>query len=419
MTDLRLGTATADITPTWPLTLAGFAARTEPAQGVSRPLQVHVSVLETSHDGSPPRRAVVVVADLLWWAAEDVDSLRQAIATESGTTPDMVLLSATHTHSGPQTSHRASREIGAADPRFTTLLREQVLTAATAAVAKLEPVTIERFVGSCDLGFNRRAERNHPGPVDATLTVIRFERANGSPATLWVHFTCHPVITQEPLISSEFCGVAMTQVTDRVGAPAIYLQGCCGDINPVVPGEARSWRGTDREVVQAGTMLAEAVTGLLATGTPEPIAPIPLAAHALAVDLPFDSVPSVELLRERTSHCGLDGEVAQALLAHPEWCNSTIPLMLQRLDIAAGCSLLAINGEVVVEYGLRIREWSGGSVLPLGYANGMTGYIPTARIIAEGGYEAGDAAPYFFLPGPFSPHVESLLDDAIITILAR
>jgi hypothetical protein len=111
--------------------------------------------------------------------------------------------------------------------------------------------------------------------------------------------------------------------------------------------------------------------------------------------------------------------VAQALLAHPEWCNPTIPLTLQRLDIAAGCSLLGMNGEIVVEYGLRIRDWSDGSVLPMGYANGMTGYIPTARIIVEGGYEAGEAAPYFFLTGPFSPEVESLVDDAITSILTR
>jgi hypothetical protein len=299
------------------------------------------------------------------------------------------------------------------------LLHDQVLAATRKASASLEPVTVTRFDGTCDLAFNRRAERNQPGPVDPTITVVRFDRANGTPVTLWVHFTSHPVITQEPLVSSEFCGVAMARLSDWIGAPALYLQGCCGDINPAVPGEARSLRGADREVVEAGTRLAESVEGLLATGTPELLAPIPLAAHSITVDLPFDTVSSEERLRERSNMSGLNGEVAQALLAHPEWRNPTIPLTLQRLDIAAGCSLLAINGEVVVEYGLRIRERSGGSVLPMGYANGMTGYIPTARIIAEGGYEAGDAAPWFFLPGPFTPEVESVVDGAITTILAR
>ena len=77
-----------------------------------------------------------------------------------------------------------------------------------------------------------------------------------------------------------------------------------------------------------------------------------------------------------------------------------------------------MNGEIVADYGLRIRELSQGAVLPLGYANGMTGYIPTSRILVEGGYEAGEAAPYFLLPGPFAPEVEPLMDEAIASILA-
>ena len=105
--------------------------------------------------------------------------------------------------------------------------------------------------------------------------------------------------------------------------------------------------------------------------------------------------------------------LTRALLEHPEWVAPSMPLHLQRLDLAEGLALLAMNGEIVVEYGLRAKANSDGAVLPLGYANGMTGYVPTARIIAEGGYEAGEAIPYFFLPSPFAPSVEEALNDAL------
>lgn len=417
MTTLSLGTATADITPGWPLPLAGFAARTDPAQGVSHPLQVKVSVLESHADSEAATRAVVVVADLLWWGQQDVEMLRAEIAAIAGTTSGEVLLSATHTHSGPQTAVRASQEIGTVDPRFTTLLRDQVLLATRQATSRIEPVTLLRYDGTCDIGFNRRHDRNPHGPTDPALIVLRFERPDQSTAALWVHYTCHPVITQEPLVSSEYCGVAMTLLEDHHGAPASFLQGCCGDINPVSPGETTSLRGTNPEVVNTGQRLANTVNHLLATGTATSLAAGTIRSRSLTIDLPFATSPSPETLRQKVDTPGLQGELAQALLAHPEWNSPTIPLTFQRLDLADGCSLLAMNGEIVADYGLRIRTLSQGDVLPLGYANGMTGYVPTERILAEGGYEAGEAAPYFLLPAPFAPAVEPLMNDAIATVL--
>ena len=417
MTTLSLGSAMADITPNWPLTLAGFAARTEPSRGVSQPLRARVSVLESDQVGVR-RRVVVVAADLLWWGQQDASSLRTEIATIAETSPDYVLLSATHTHSAPQTAIRASREIGVVAPDYTTLLRERVVSATARAMAALEPVTLRRFTGTCEIGFNRRYARNPAGPTDPCLTVLCFDRTDGTPAALWVHFACHPVITQEPLVSAEFCGVAMDRLETHLGVTASFLQGCCGDINPVAASGRESLRGGDAEVVATGDRLASEVERLLASDGGEPISDISLSARLLTVELPFAAIPTDETLRHQALAEGVEGELARALLAHPEWNTPSIPLELQRLDLGPSCRLLAMNGEIVADYGLRIRELSQGAVLPLGYANGMTGYIPTSRILVEGGYEAGEAAPYFLLPGPFAPEVEPLMDEAIASILA-
>ena len=414
---IRIGSATADTTPDWSLTLAGFAARTKPSEGVAQPLHVRVAVLESETDDGLRERAVVVTVDLLWWGPQQVPTLRREIATIAGAPDANVLFSASHTHSGPQASTRASATVGVADARFLDLLRERTLTAAKDAVNDLEPVTIERANGEHALGFNRRLDLNPDGAEDPALTVVSFRRADGRPKTLFVQYTCHPVITQEYLLSGEFCGVAMSSLESDLGVNALYLQGCCGDINPDISGERRTVRGTNVDVEREGMRLAGSVRSLLAGGGTI-LEPVPLRSAHEIVELPFADLPTDEELEAGKDAPGVQGEWFRALLVHPEWRTPSIPLHLQRLDIAEGLSLLAMDGEIVVEYGLRVRKNSDGAVLPMGYANGMTGYVPTAKQIAEGGYEAGGAIPYFFLPAPFDPAVETVLGEALDRLVA-
>jgi hypothetical protein len=357
-------------------------------------------------------RAVIVTADLLWWPPQEMASLRQAVAEITGAPEDAVLLSASHTHSGPQTSTRAASGIGVADPRYLDLLRERTLAAGRAAIAALEPVSLRRFNGTHDLGFNRRPQFDPDGPIDPALTVIRADRADGSPVALLVHYTCHPVITKEPLVSAEWPGVAMTRLEAGLGTTALFLQGCCGDINPHREGTTESLRGTDREVVQEGEWFAAAVATLL-DGSGETLLAHPPVGIRTTVDLPFAALPDEAALRAAAGEPGITGEWSRAVLQHPEWRVPAIPLQIQRLDLADGLSLLAMDGEIVVSYGLHVRERSGGRVLPMGYANGMTCYIPTAKIIVEGGYEGGESIVWFLIPAPFDPAVEPILKDAL------
>jgi hypothetical protein len=61
----------------------------------------------------------------------------------------------------------------------------------------------------------------------------------------------------------------------------------------------------------------------------------------------------------------------------------------------------------VVDYSLRLKsELPGRAVWVAGYSNDVFGYIPSVRVLREGGYEAGDAMRYTDLPGPFAPSVE-------------
>jgi hypothetical protein len=77
------------------------------------------------------------------------------------------------------------------------------------------------------------------------------------------------------------------------------------------------------------------------------------------------------------------------------------------LALADGLSLLGFDAEVCVEYGLHVKEISAGAVLPIGYTNGMIGYLVTAEQLRLGGYEPDESYPYVYRPGRFAPDAEA------------
>ncbi len=427
MTVLRAGVAKADITPTRPLPLAGFAARAGLCEGVSRPLRLCAVALESVLGGGHARRALIVSADLIWWGSDRVPELRRQLEQRCGVVPELTILSATHNHSGPQTSHRFTALLGPLDDEYIALLESRLLDAAEQAFGELEPVRVLRGCGECRIGMNRRRRvggevinaPNPYGPSDPEVAVVSLATESGRGGATLVHFTCHPTTTQDNLISSEYPGVAMDLVESELGegAVAAFLQGCCGDVNPRVTEGDRFRKGDDRDVRRLGETLGREVLRVLAKPR-EILDPVPLRGRVRIVDLPYRCVPDVRELERRSGEPGVAGQWARLLLSRPERLREPAMLELTRLDLAEGLSLLAMSGEIVVEYGLEVKRRSRGAMLPLGYSNGMIGYVPTARQTREGGYEAEGSVPFFDLPSPFDESVEGAVRGAISSLLA-
>jgi hypothetical protein len=419
VTTLRAGCARFDITPDWPLPLAGFASRTGLSEGIASPLHVRAVVLE-SRTGDSTARAVIVSADILWWAPEHVAGYQDKIAGLVGAPAQDVVLAATHTHSGPQTSGRFAPSLGLPDPRFTSLLKDALLRAVACAEASLEPVAIRRHRGVHHLGVHRRAwidgeyqlAPNPDGPSDPELTVVAFERADGSPHSFLVHYACHPVISSANLISGEYPGAAMRALEDRTGAVSLFLQGCSGDINPAGRAWPRFATGGEDEITRCGLALADRVLELRAAKG-EHLAPVPIRAESRELPLLFELTPTDGEIIAASMRPGVDGEWGRAFLDDASLRQPSATLAMQRLDIAQQLSLLTMNAEAVVEYGLFAKAVSAGTVLPVSCCNGMIGYVPTAVQIAEGGYEPDGSARYFLLPSRFSPVIEADVRQAI------
>ena len=414
---LHVGVAELDITPETPVPLAGFASRDNaPSEGVDHPLALKAfwwSVGE-SH-------ALLVVADILWWAPEAVDALKGRIAARWPVPPDQIVLHATHTHSAPHPSRVFTASLGLWDDSWIELLESRLLDAVGKAWDARQPATVSRGRGRSHIGIQRRVatgvEPDAEGNVDPEVVVLRIDDASGDPIAVLVHHACHPTTNELPRISSEFCGVMCEQVAnDLPGATVAYLQGCCGDINPRTFLDRRKRKMDDGDVVPLGPELANDVRTIL-DGPLEPLVIDTISATRETAMLAVQRVPSPEELDAAKDEPGVTGEWARVLLADPARCAPELGIGITHLRLGSDLAFLAMAAEVTTPYGLAIKAATDQIALPLPYSNGMVGYVITEDQLAQGGYEPIESIPYFGLPSPFAPGIEASFSAAITNAL--
>ncbi|WP_405449238.1 neutral/alkaline non-lysosomal ceramidase N-terminal domain-containing protein [Paenibacillus sp. HJGM_3] len=425
--EFLLGTNKIDITPDPPVPLAGYSSRQGVFEGVHHPIYAKVLLFrQWDEEKGKARNRLLVAADLIWWGTELTEKLRRELALRWGMGAEDIVLSASHSHSGPQTS-LLMPSLGAADETYLQEVERKLLAGVEQAEANLEPVVIQRGSGTCDIGINRRkladgkivGSPNEQGPADPEVTVIRFVNRTGEAKALIVHYTCHPTTTSDNFVSSEFCGIAMERLEQEADnrCVALFLQGCCGDVRPSLHRDGKFYSGHDEDVRRLGARFYESAREVLVRPmqTLQPCSPG--GAH-IKLPLSFASVPSLEELAEysQSADAGVH-EWAKLLLDHPELVRPAAEFDMVRMDLSEGLSLLAMNAEMVVEYGLFVKEMSGRGVLPVAYCNGMIGYVSTARQLGEGGYEPVGSCKYFGLCSPFTEAAEPAIREKLAALI--
>lgn len=414
---LGVGTARADITPEPGIWMAGFAARREPARGTALPLAAKAVALV---DGD--RRLVLVTLDLLGITARMRSRIAARLAAAHGLAPECLLLAASHTHCGPVVDDQLSVAYDLdADARrrvadYTTELERTIARVAGEALGRVVPARLARSDGAVRFGANRRAGFLPPGPTDPAVPVLDIYGADGRPLAVLFGYACHNTTLQAAMVEfhGDYAGVAQREVERAVpGVQAMYLAGCGADVNPAP-------RGTTALVEQHGAALAAAVLAARETGVPVDGS---LRAGLSWIDLPFAAVPDgagwtarahdddvyvrrhARLMLDRLSR---DGALESA---HAQ------PVQVWRVG---GTTLVALGGEVVVDYALRLkRECASDGLWVAAYANDVSCYVPSLRVLDEGGYEGGGAMIYYGRPGPFDRTVEQRLVAATHQVLRR
>lgn len=421
---LEIGSAKVDITPESAVPLSGYALRgNKPYEDIQSRLYLRALYVRERKEGGTVSSAVIVSADLLWWGSDRVPHIREKLFERWGLEPAAIVLNGTHSHSGPQTSFMFHRLLGQADAAYVEYLENKLLEAIELAENNAEPVSIERGAAQSDIGIQRRhyangqvtGGYNPAGPNDPEVTVIRFRSKTGATKAVVVHYACHPVTTNMNRVSSEFTGAAMELLEERLASDAVclFLQGACGDIN-VFKSSAPEDLTNDYAIIDYfGKRLADTVSGVL-NGTMERVGEPMLKWSSHSLRLPLNRLPGKAELEAIAAkgESPYDEWAATMLSKHDERPDHLV-LEMNRLDVAEGLSLLAMNAEVVVEYGLFVKEISGGRVLPVPYSNGMIGYVPTKKQIEHGGYEPVFSTYYFHMPSTFPDSIEGTIREQI------
>jgi neutral ceramidase len=398
-----------DITPDRSLWMAGFARRTRPSQGVALPL--HAKALALQHDGGRP--VVLVTADLLGVTAQMTDRIAIEVQRRHRLPRANLLFNASHTHCGPVVDEQLSVAYDLTPPQwddiraYTARLVGKLADVVGDALRRLQPARIGYARGEASFAANRRVAFTPDGPVDHGVPVLRVDGAGREPLAIVFGYACHNTTLQDSFVQyhGDYAGVAQSLLEARhQGTTALFVAGCGADANPKP-------RGTIELVQAHGTALADAVNRVLALRVP---ITRPLHTAYSTVSLPFAG----EAARERW-HKQLDIEpvylrrheaLMQAAIARDGRLPASQADPVQVWRFGPDLTFVALGGEVVVDYAFRLaRELPGRNIWVAGYSNDVFGYVPSLRVLREGGYEGGDAMIYYGRPAPFTEDVEELI----------
>jgi hypothetical protein len=214
-------------------------------------------------------------------------------------------------------------------------------------------------------------------------------------------------------LSGDYAGFAQAAIeADHPGAVALFVTGCAGDANPEP-------RGTIPLARSHGRALADAVEAVLSRGDKLKALSGPLRAAydepTLRFAGPTDRASYEARLKEPGSGRQAHARRMIQRIGSGEPVESTYPYPVQAFALGDGLTVLALAGEVVVDYALRFQKELGGPGRDLwvaAYANDVFGYVPSVRVLKEGGYEGGEAFYYSSFPTPFAEDVEETIDRA-------
>lgn len=418
----KAGVAVRRVTPAEPMWMAGYASRNKPAEGKEQDLFVKALALEDAAGG----RCVLLTGDLIGIPRPLAEAVCARVTRKTGLPRERILLTISHTHCSPVLANNLSDmypmspEEAAKIVPYTRRLEGWMVEVIEEALSRLAPARISTGPGVARFAVNRRKpsntgvlnDRNPAGPVDHDVPVLRVASPEGKLLAVVFGYACHNTTMQFYRWCGDYAGYAQEYLQARhPGAVALFWTGCGADANPLPRSKLELCQKYGKE-------LADAVDAALA-GKQTPVRPA-LAARYAEIALPFAAVPgkdrvTADLLsknlavRRRAEKFKARLEKGQAIDDH----YRHYPVQLWRLG--GEVTWIALGGEVVVDYSLRLKKELAGSgaVWVTGYANDVMAYIPSGRVLKEGGYEADSSMIYYGMPSPWGPSVEKLIVEKV------
>lgn len=421
-TDWKAGAAKVVITPDKYMWMAGYGSRDRPAEGKSSELWAKALVLEDAEGD----RGVVITLDLVGIDRLFSQGLCRSLSQEYGFKRDQIAICTSHTHSGPV----VGRNLGplhylvvdetqrALIEEYAQALQRRVMAVVGDAVSQLAPCSLAWGNGHTNFAVNRRENTPYgdvpkwrtegalKGPCDHDVPVLSVRDAEGQLKAVVFGYACHATTLSFYNWSADYPGHAQTELESwHPGCVAMFWAGCGADQNPLP-------RSTVELAQHYGRRLADAVDAVLLTTAMSPI-PSDLESSYTELDLPLGELPTREQIEQdaassnkfvaaRAKH--LLEQLAQGPLP------ATYPYPVGVWRLGSDVQFISLGGEVVVDYAIRLKaELAGPRTWVAGYSHDVMAYIPSRRVLAEGGYEGGGAMVYYGLATVWAPEVENMI----------
>jgi len=414
--DFKVGVAQVDITPTNGTPMAGYY-KFRAVGGVLDPIFAKTIVVE--QDGA---RAALIVLDLVGTTRPLVAEARKLIEEQCQIPAERVMISATHTHTGPQLPRGSMMdEITKVNSppgvQYVSTLPGLIAKSVQEALANLKPAKASATIGKADgISFNRRvigkdgkciwqprkidlAVERPAGPVDPDLGLLVFDsiEPHQSPIAAYANFAMHPTSVGGGLrISADYPGVLTKLLRERHGAEmiSVFANGCCGNINHTDYLSGNPQRNT----LQLGTALADVATQ--SWPSLQPMKTSAPRARSITVKLQRRAVTDAELAKAKdvanrmfTENLGTV-PMAEAVCILETIAKQDVPLEaeVQVIAFSDDLAIVALPGEIFVELGLAIKAASPFKRTFIAeLANGSVGYVPNREAYPQGNYEVVSA----------------------------
>jgi neutral ceramidase len=421
----KAGAAKINITPDQYMWMSGYAARNKPAEGKMTDLWAKALVLEDPAGA----RVALVTLDLVGIERSLSNAIRDELKKKYGLDRPQVAINCSHTHSGPVVGRnlRPMHEYSLPKPQqdlihhYADKLEAAVIDVVGQAIGKLAPATIEWGSGQTDFAVNRRENKEADvpnlreegrlkGPNDHDVPVLAVKDASGKLVAVVAGYACHATVLSGYDWSGDWPGfyqIAMEKA--HPGTIAFFWQGCGADQNPLP-------RRTQALAEKYGQALATVADEVL-TRSMTPVTGR-LAASYRDIPLAFGKLPEreelVSQLQDKTASIAARAKMLLDEVDHGRPLSPTYAYPVQLWRLGSDIEWFFLGGEVVVDYAIRIKsEQRGTKTWVAGYSNDVMAYIPSRRVLTEGGYEGGGAMAYYGLPTAWSEQVENQIMDEI------
>ena len=411
-----VGVSKIDITPDYPIRLTGYASRQKESEGVVQ--RLYARALAFGSDSEKP--AILITVENCGIPAAIRDQVAARLRKKKHIDSDRLAVCSTHTHSGPWVEGFAPNIFGSPIPkdqaqrvkRYTGELTDALVNVSLRALENRSPARLTRGIGTADFAANRRTKG---GPADHDLPALFITGTDGMLRAIFLSYACHCTTLGGEFnqVCGDWAGYAAEDLErEHPGSVALVALGCAGDANP-------NPRSTLDLARQHGQAIAAAVDAIL-NGKISSVEG-QLTCHAERIELPFEDLPTRadwQKLAQQTNAIGGHARLNLARLNRGEQLPTILAYMIQTWTFADNLALVFLPGEVVVDYSLRLkREFDPKRLWINAYANDVPCYIPSERILQEGGYEGGGAMIYYDKPTRLAAGIENAIVQTVHELL--